>query len=68
MLTTAKSKTAFSQENSQNDERWSKLKKEKLQQKVNGQEDHLIKASKGSKRKKRVVYRNGSDTREPLER
>jgi hypothetical protein len=37
-------------------------------QKVNGQEDHLTKASTGSKRRKMVVYRNGSDTREPLER
>ncbi|KAK2402588.1 hypothetical protein QL285_052091 [Trifolium repens] len=58
-----KSKTAFSQENSQSDEGWSKLKKRSCNQNDNGQEDHLTDASTGSKR---AVYRNGSETQEPL--
>ncbi|KAK2363092.1 hypothetical protein QL285_088105 [Trifolium repens] len=47
-----KSKTAFSQENSQSDEGWSKLKKRSCNQKVNGQEDHLTEASIGSNKVK----------------
>ena len=54
-----KSKTAFSQENSQSDEGWSKLKMRGCNQKVNGQEDHLTNAST---RSKKAVYRNGSET------
>ena len=42
-----KLKTAFSQENSQSDEGWSKLKKRSCNQKVNGQGDHLTEASIG---------------------
>ena len=57
-----KLKTAFSQENSQNDERWSKLRKTSCNKKVNGQEDHLTKASTGSKRRKRLLQEWFGDT------
>ena len=62
-----KLKTTFSQENSQNDERRNTLQKRKLQQKVNGQEDHLTKKlPQEVKERKRAVNRNGSETQEPL--
>ena len=38
------------------------IEKEKLQQKVNGQEDHLTKASTGSKRRKGLLQKWFRDT------
>ena len=50
-----KSKTTFSQENSLSDERRNTLQERKLQRKVNGQEDHLTRASTKSKRVKGLL-------------
>ena len=62
-----KLKTTFSQENSQNDERWSKLRKRSCNKKSMFRRIILLKLPHEA-REEKGCYRNGSETREPLKR